>query len=154
MTKKAKKLDEINQQLQALTANETDWLANFSNAVALLYNELSEVNWAGFYFIKEGELVLGPFQGLPACIRIDIGSGVCGTAVADEKIYLVEDVHQFEGHIACDSASQSELVIPLYSKGKIIGVLDIDSPVKARFDQIDKKYLEKFATILTEGSFF
>ena len=151
MTDKAK-LVQINQQLKGLIADETDWLANFSNASALLFNELEKVNWAGFYLMKDGELVLGPFQGLPACIRIKVGNGVCGSAVRDEKTYVVKDVHQFEGHIACDAASESEIVVPIYNQDKIIGVLDIDSPVKARFDQNDKKYLEKFVDILINGS--
>jgi len=154
MEDKEKKLRQINQQLKALVSGEDDYLANLSNAAALLYNELEKVNWAGFYLMKEGELVLGPFQGLPACIRIKVGNGVCGSAVEDEKTYVVEDVHQFEGHIACDSASESEIVVPLYADERIVGVLDIDSPVKERFDDIDKKYLEEFAKIISKESKF
>ena len=148
------KLEQINQQLEALISDENYWLPNLSNAAALLYNELDHVNWAGFYLMKDGELVLGPFQGLPACIRIQIGNGVCGSAVKDEKTYVVKDVHQFEGHIACDKASESEIVVPLYKEEKIIGVLDIDSPVKGRFNQTDKKYLEQFVDILVRDSDF
>ena len=151
---KKETLTQVNEQLKALISNENDYIANLSNAAALLYNELEDVNWAGFYLMKKGELVLGPFQGLPACIRIKVGNGVCGSAVEDEKTYVVEDVHKFEGHIACDSASESEIVIPLYSDDRIVGVLDIDSPIKGRFDETDKKYLEKFAKILTEESKF
>jgi len=147
-------LTQINEQLKALISDEYDYLANLSNAAALLYNELEDVNWAGFYLMKNGELVLGPFQGLPACIRIEVGSGVCGSAVEDEKTYIVEDVHKFEGHIACDSASESEIVIPLYSDDRIVGVLDIDSPIKGRFDETDKKHLEEFAKLLTKESKF
>lgn len=154
MGEKEKNLSQINQQLKALITDENDYLANLSNAAALLFNELENVNWAGFYLMKNGELVLGPFQGLPACIRIKVGSGVCGSAVKDKKTYVVEDVHQFEGHIACDSASESEIVVPLFADDRLVGVLDIDSPVKSRFDEIDKKYLEEFAKILTEDSEF
>ena len=151
ITEKAK-LEQINQQIKGLIADERDWMANFSNAAALLFNELEKVNWAGFYLMKDGELVLGPFQGLPACIRIKVGNGVCGSAVRDEKTYVVKDVHQFEGHIACDAASESEIVVPIYDGDEIIGVLDIDSPIKARFDQNDKKYLEEFVEVLISGS--
>ena len=154
MEEKEKKLRQINQQLKALISDENNYLANLSNAAALLFNELEKVNWAGFYLMKNGELVLGPFQGLPACIRIKVGNGVCGSAVEDQKTYVVENVHQFEGHIACDSASESEIVIPLYADDRIVGVLDIDSPVKSRFDDLDKKYLEEFAKILTQESKF
>ncbi|ACL70659.1 GAF domain-containing protein [Halothermothrix orenii] len=144
MEQKEEKLREINEKLEYLIGNERDWLANLANAAALLYNELDEVNWAGFYLMRGGELVLGPFQGLPACVRIKVGRGVCGSAVRDRKTYLVPDVHKFPGHIACDEASRSEIVIPVEVDGDIIGVLDIDSPVKNRFDEIDKRYLEEF----------
>lgn len=154
MEDKEKKLTQINQQLKALISKEKDYIANLSNAAALLFNELEDVNWAGFYLMKNEELVLGPFQGLSACIRIEVGNGVCGSAVEDKKTYVVEDVHQFEGHIACDSASESEIVVPLYADDRVIGVLDIDSPVKSRFDNIDKKYLEEFAKILSQDSKF
>ena len=154
MENKEKKLSQINQQLKAVLADENDYLANLSNAAALLFNELDKVNWAGFYLMKEEELVLGPFQGLPACIRIEVGNGVCGSAVKDQKTYVVDNVHHFEGHIACDSASKSEIVVPIYADDRIVGVLDIDSPVENRFDKKDKKYLEEFAEILSEESKF
>ena len=140
------------ESMKALIEDENDWIANLANVSALLYNHLTDVKWAGFYLMKRGELVLGPFQGNPACIRIEVGSGVCGSAVKDQKTYIVEDVHQFEGHIACDAASNSEIVVPLWYEGDIIGVLDIDSPKKANFDEIDKKYLEKMAGFLVETS--
>ncbi|WP_053218893.1 GAF domain-containing protein [Virgibacillus senegalensis] len=136
------------KQLEALIEDEPDAIANLSNASALLNQFLTDVNWVGFYLWKEDELVLGPFQGLPACVRIKSGKGVCGTAVQEGKTQLVEDVHQFPGHIACDAASQSEIVVPLHKEGSIYGVLDIDSPSKGRFDKEDQHYLEQFAAIL------
>lgn len=144
----------INQKLLGLVEDEDDWTANLANAAALLYNELDRVNWAGFYLMKKGELVLGPFQGLPACIRIQIGNGVCGTAVKDRQTYVVEDVHQFEGHIACDQASKSEIVVPIFEEDEIKGVLDIDSPVKGRFGSLEKEYLKEFVAILVENTGF
>lgn len=122
--------------------------ANLANASALLGDALLNINWAGFYLIENGRLVLGPFQGKPACIEIEIGKGVCGTAVAKDQVMLVKDVHQFPGHIACDSASNSEIVIPLHKGNEIVGVLDIDSPISARFDEEDAKGLIRFAQIL------
>ncbi|MFW5998807.1 MAG: GAF domain-containing protein [Halanaerobiaceae bacterium] len=145
----------MNKKLSSLLATEEDWLANLSNTAALIYHNLPQINWAGFYLYhqKESELVLGPFQGLPACVRIKIGNGVCGTAFQAEKTILVKDVHKFPGHIACDPASSSEIVIPLkIDDQKIMGVLDIDSPVKARFNRIDQKYLEKAAEILLQNT--
>ncbi|QQF64224.1 GAF domain-containing protein [Bacillus mojavensis] len=141
------------KQLEAITEDETDQIANCANASALLYHSLPEVNWAGFYFAKEGEeqLVLGPFQGLPACVRIPFGKGVCGTAYANGKVERVADVNAFPGHIACDAASQSEIVLPIHADGNLVGVLDIDSPVKNRFDEIDEKYLTQFAEILEKA---
>ncbi|MGD6816877.1 GAF domain-containing protein [Metabacillus sp. 84] len=136
------------KQLQALLEDEHDQIANLSNASALLNQFLEDVNWVGFYLMKEGELVLGPFQGLPACVRIPSGKGVCGTAAATGKTQLVEDVHQFPGHIACDGATNSEIVIPLVKNGQVFGVLDIDSPSFKRFNETDKEYLEKFAEAL------
>ncbi len=136
------------KQLDALLDGETDIIANLSNASALLNQFLDNVNWVGFYLLKEEELVLGPFQGLPACVRIKIGKGVCGTAVSEETTQLVMDVNQFPGHIACDAASQSEIVVPIRKDGRIFGVLDIDSPSTYRFDEIDKKYLEEFVATL------
>ncbi len=137
-------------RLEGLLSSETDWLANVSNAAALLYANLSDINWSGFYFIKKDELVLGPFQGKTACTRIKPGKGVCGTAVAEMKTQLVPDVHLFPGHIACDSASNSEIVVPLIKDGTLYGVLDIDSPIKNRFDELDAKYLQLFADKLNK----
>ncbi len=132
------------KQLEALIEDESDPIANLSNSAALLNQFLDRINWVGFYLLREDQLVLGPFQGLPACVRIDIGKGVCGTAVAEEKTQLVADVHQFPGHIACDARSQSEIVIPLFKNKKVIGVLDIDSPEKNRFTKQDQIHLEQF----------
>ncbi len=137
-------------RLEGLLSSETDWLANVSNAAALLYANLSDINWSGFYFIKKDELVLGPFQGKTACTRIKPGKGVCGTAAAEMKTQLVPDVHLFPGHIACDSASNSEIVVPLIKDGIVYGVLDIDSPIKNRFDELDAKYLQLFADKLNK----
>ncbi|MCU9614222.1 GAF domain-containing protein [Caldibacillus lycopersici] len=137
------------KQLQALIEDEKNMIANLSNASALLNQFLDRVNWVGFYLTDEqDELVLGPFQGLPACVRIKFGKGVCGTAAQTRETVVVADVNQFPGHIACDAASQSEIVVPLVKNDKVIGVLDIDSPEKNRFDEIDKAYLEKFVGIL------
>ena len=122
--------------------------ANLANASALLGDALLNITWAGFYFIKNGKLVLGPFQGKPACIEIEIGKGVCGTAVSKDQTMLVKDVHQFPGHIACDSASRSEIVIPIHRGNEIVGVLDIDSPLLSRFDEADQEGLEHFVRIL------
>ena len=136
------------KQLAALLEGETNSIANLSNASALLNQFLDRTNWVGFYLMEEGELVLGPFQGLPACVRIPLGKGVCGTAAKQMETVRVEDVHQFPGHIACDAASQSEIVIPLVKEGNLLGVLDIDSPEKNRFDELDQKYLEDFSEVL------
>ncbi|UOE54700.1 GAF domain-containing protein [Bacillus sp. CMF12] len=136
------------KQLSALLEGETNSIANLSNASALLNQFLDRTNWVGFYLMEEGELVLGPFQGLPACVRIPLGKGVCGTAARQMETVRVEDVHQFPGHIACDAASQSEIVIPLVKEGNLLGVLDIDSPEKNRFDELDQKYLEDFSEVL------
>lgn len=138
----------LSNQLDALLTGETDQIANLSNASALLNVFLSDVNWVGFYVMKDGELVLGPFQGLPACVRIPVGRGVCGTAVSKKETIVVEDVHAFPGHIACDAASNSEIVIPLIKNGEVIGVLDIDSPIKNRFSTEDKSGLEQFVAVL------
>lgn len=140
----------LNAQLQALIQNIPFETANFANASALLYQSLTDINWAGFYFMNGGELVLGPFQGKPACIRIPIGKGVCGTAVAEDRPQVVPDVHQFPGHIACDCASRSEIVIPIHKNGEIYGVLDIDSPVPDRFSQEDLAGLRQFVNILED----
>ncbi|ASS76281.1 histidine kinase [Tumebacillus algifaecis] len=136
------------RQLEALITGEPDWIANLSNASALLNQFLDNINWVGFYLMRDGELVLGPFQGLPACVRIPLGKGVCGTAAERRETELVPDVHQFPGHIACDAASQSEIVVPIVSGENLLGVLDIDSPSLNRFDEIDQKYLEKFVQVL------
>lgn len=133
----------LNQQAQALIDGETDLIANMANLSALLFNQLPDLNWAGFYIMREGELVLGPFQGQVACVRIAVGKGVCGTAVATGKVQLVKDVHEFPGHIACDAASNSEIVLPLRHNGDIVAVLDIDSPSLARFDAEDQAGLEQ-----------
>lgn len=133
------------QQAQGLFYDEKDLIANAANLSALLFNTLTEVNWAGFYFYKDGELVLGPFQGMPACIRIAMGKGVCGTAAETLNTQLVEDVHAFEGHIACDAASRSEIVVPLVMDGELLGVLDIDSLVVAKFDDEDRVGVERLA---------
>ncbi|MFJ7753436.1 GAF domain-containing protein [Peribacillus muralis] len=147
--KKEKNYELVQKQLSALLEGETNRIANLSNAAALLNQFLDEINWVGFYLYEEDQLILGPFQGLPACVRIPMGRGVCGTSAATGKTLRIEDVHQFPGHIACDAASRSEIVIPLMQGGKLIGVLDIDSPITDRFDEIDQQGLEKFAEILT-----
>ena len=135
-------------QLAALTDGIPYEIANLSNASALLWEMLPDINWAGFYKLVDGALVLYPFQGKPACIRIPVGRGVCGTAVAEDRTQLVYDVHQFPGHIACDCASNSEIVVPIHVGGEIWGVLDIDSPSIGRFTEADKAGLEKFVTAL------
>lgn len=135
-------------QLAALTEGVPYETANLANAAALLWQHLEKINWAGFYKMENGKLVLGPFQGKPACIVIPVGRGVCGTAVAEDQTQLVPDVHQFPGHIACDSASNSEIVVPIHVRGKIWGVLDIDSPFVGRFTAEDQKGLEEFVKIL------
>ena len=135
-------------QLSALTDGIPYETANLANAAALLWQEMPGINWAGFYKMTDGALVLGPFQGKPACIRIPVGKGVCGTAVAEDKVQLVFDVHQFPGHIACDCASNSEIVLPIHVKGEIWGVLDIDSPHIGRFTEADRAGLEEFVAIL------
>lgn len=140
--------EQLSKQLDALLEGENNLIANLSNASALLNTFLKEINWVGFYLMNEGELVLGPFQGLPACVRIPVGRGVCGTTVAKEQTMVVDDVHAFPGHIACDAASKSEIVIPLIKNGVVIGVLDIDSPLEARFTAEDKDGLEKFVDVL------
>lgn len=136
--------DTLTKQLDALLTGEKDRIANLSNASALLNQFLTNINWVGFYMIQDNELVLGPFQGLPACVRIPVGRGVCGTAVVQKETLVIEDVHVFPGHIACDAASQSEIVIPLIIDDIVIGVLDIDSPIKNRFSPEDKIGLEQF----------
>lgn len=134
----------LRKQLAALLEEETFFVPALSNASALLKEALSDINWAGFYLMREGALVLGPFQGKPACIHIGVGKGVCGTAVQKDQTMLVSDVHEFVGHIACDSASNSEIVVPIHKNGTIVGVLDIDSPIKNRFTKEDQEGLEMF----------
>jgi GAF domain-containing protein len=143
MTEKTAFYTLLNQQAMAIIDSEYDLIANMANISALLFNQLSDVNWAGFYLYKENQLVLGPFQGQVACIRIPMGKGVCGTAAEQRQTLCVEDVHEFDGHIACDSASNSEIVIPIVINDRLIGVLDIDSPVFSRFDHDDKQGLER-----------
>ena len=136
---------ELERRLTALIHGVPHFIANLSNASALLFDTLEDINWAGFYHMEQGRLVLGPFQGKPACILIPVGKGVCGTAVAENRVQRVEDVHRFPGHIACDSASNSEIVLPLSCRGEIWGVLDIDSPKKGRFTPEDEKGLSLIA---------
>jgi GAF domain-containing protein len=139
---------QLAQQVEAIVAGEQDLIANMANISAILYWGLDNVNWAGFYLLKDQQLVLGPFHGQPACIRIPIGKGVCGTAVSEDTIQLVEDVHKFSGHITCDATSNSEIVLPIHQNGHIIAVLDIDSPDIARFDLDDKSGLIKIVELL------
>jgi GAF domain-containing protein len=141
----------LRQQLISLLAGEPDAIANAANTAALLYHSMPDVNWVGFYFLKGGDLVLGPFQGKPACVRIPLGKGVCGTAGARGESVLVPDVHAFPGHIACDAASRSELVVPLAKHGVVWGVLDLDSPVPGRFDEADQAGCESLAAIYLES---
>ena len=142
MSNKQKQYELINAQVQALISGESDMIANMANIAAVLFNNLEQVNWAGFYLYKQEQLVLGPFQGQPACIRIPMGKGVCGTAASRRETMVVIDVHEFAGHIACDAASNSEVVVPIVVNDQLIGVLDIDSPITARFDDDDRVGLE------------
>lgn len=137
----------LTKQLQALLHGERNFIANAANTAALLFHSLPELNWAGFYLLSDGELVLGPFQGKPACVRIALGRGVCGTAAAERNSIIVHDVHQFPGHIACDADSRSEVVIPIISNGTLIGVLDLDSPQLSRFDDDDRAGLESVVEV-------
>ena len=141
--------DELILQLKSLVSGVPHLTANLANASALLYNSLDRLNWAGFYILEGETLILGPFQGKPACIEIPLGKGVCGTAAESKSTILVDNVHKFPGHIACDSASNSEIVIPLFKNGEIFGVLDIDSPFFSRFTKEDKEGLEAVALALT-----
>jgi len=152
-----KNVDDVQENYQALYAaisshldDETDLIANLANISAFLYTSLPDLNWAGFYIKKGNQLVLGPFVGKPACTRIDMGKGVCGTAAQDGKTIVVPDVHAFDGHIACDGETNSEIVLPLFKSGEIFGVLDIDSPIFDRFNEIDADYLEKIATRINQ----
>ncbi len=143
---------ELAEQVTALLGDERNAIANAANVSAYLFMSLPNVNWAGFYFLQGGELIVGPFQGKPACVRIEIGKGVCGTAAKRRESVLVRDVHEFPGHIACDVDSRSELVIPLIKDGVLLGVLDLDSPEIARFDADDQAGLEQIAAIYCRGS--
>ncbi|MGN0384445.1 MAG: GAF domain-containing protein [Lachnospiraceae bacterium] len=138
----------IVQQLLALTEGIPYEVANLANASALLWQELPDINWVGFYKMENGALILGPFQGKPACVQIPVGRGVCGTAAAQDRVQLVKNVHDFPGHIACDCASNSEIVVPIHKNGEIWGVLDIDSPVIGRFTEEDRAGLEQVVTAL------
>lgn len=144
---------ELAGQLEGLLSGEPDPIANAANMSALIFEQVPDLNWAGFYFLRTPEeLVLGPFQGKPACVRIAVGRGVCGAAVARRSTQRVEDVHEFPGHIACDSASRSELVVPLMRAGKVYGVLDLDSPSPGRFDAEDQEGIERLAAIYSAAS--
>ncbi|WP_150272032.1 GAF domain-containing protein [Paenibacillus tepidiphilus] len=147
---RSERFEAVLSQLAALMEGETNAIANLANASALLKFSLPDTNWAGFYLFDGKELVLGPFQGLPACIRIPLGRGVCGTAAAERRTLVVDDVHAFPGHIACDAASNSEIVVPLIKDDRLLGVLDIDSPLKHRFDDEERRFLERFAAMVSE----
>ena len=142
------------KQIKSLAEDEPNYIPVLSNASALLYENMEDLNWAGFYLMNKGSLMLGPFQGKVACIRIEVGKGVCGTAVAQDATQLVKDVHQFPGHIACDSASNSEIVVPIHRDGKVVAVLDIDSPSLSRFNEDDRAGLEQFVKVLEECTDF
>ena len=144
--------EELARQARGLLEGERDLVANAANVAALIWGLVPDLNWAGFYFMKGGELVLGPFQGKPACVRIAVGKGVCGTAVQKRASVLVADVHAFPGHIACDSASNSELVVPLIKSGVVHGVIDLDSPSLARFDEDDRAAFERLAAFFVTAT--
>ncbi|MFT4732645.1 MAG: L-methionine (R)-S-oxide reductase [Gammaproteobacteria bacterium] len=150
MSNKKEQYKLINAQVTALISDEPDMVANMANIAAVLFNTLEQINWAGFYLLKQEQLVLGPFQGKPACIRIPMGSGVCGTSAASLQTIIVKDVHAFSGHIACDAASNSEIVLPIIVNNELVGVLDIDSPVADRFDEHDLQGLETLVSIFQE----
>ncbi|APV48364.1 hypothetical protein BWI17_00880 [Betaproteobacteria bacterium GR16-43] len=145
-------LEDLAAQARALLEGERDATANAANVASLIFNTLPDLNWAGFYWMKGGELVLGPFQGKPACVRIGLGKGVCGTAAEQRRTVVVPDVHAFPGHIACDSASNSEVVVPVMRGGRVIGVLDVDSPKLARFGEAEARAFEEIARIFVESS--
>ncbi len=147
---KSELYEHLAKDLQALIGGESDCIVNSANASSLLFYTLPEINWAGFYFLKNGELVVGPFQGKPACVRIAMGRGVCGTAALRRETIVVRNVHDFPGHIACDSDSQSEIVVPLIRKEILYGLLDIDSPRLSRFDDDDRRGLERFVNVFLE----
>ena len=147
-------MQKLLQNASLLLSKETDAVANMANLSALIFNSLPKLNWAGFYVFKDGELVLGPFQGRPACVRIKIGRGVCGTSAQKRETIVVPDVHKFPGHIACDGASESEIVVPVIKNGVLLGVLDIDSPIKNRFSSEDKKMFEELVEIFKSKTIF
>jgi len=148
ITSKRELYDQLASQLRGLLEGEHDLIANAANFSSLVFHSLPDLNWAGFYLLKDGELVLGPFQGQPACVRIAMGKGVCGTAAAKRETVIVPNVHEFPGHIACDTASTSEIVVPIMKGEKLIGVIDLDSPSQSRFDEEDAAGLETLAGIL------
>jgi len=148
LTSKRELYDQLASQLSSLLAGERNLIANAANFSALIFHSLPDLNWAGFYFAQDGELVLGPFQGQPACVRIKIGQGVCGAGAAKCETMIVPNVHEFPGHITCDSTSNSEIVIPLMKGGRLMGVLDLDSPSLSRFDEEDAAGLERLVRIL------
>ena len=149
---KAEMYSNLASQLLSLLEGEPDFIANAANVSSLLYHELPDLNWAGFYLLKEGELVLGPFQGKPACVRIAMGKGVCGTAAQQRQTILVDNVHEFPGHIACDSESNSEIVVPLIKDQELLGVLDLDSPLFARFDDADARGLNELIEVFVNST--
>jgi L-methionine (R)-S-oxide reductase len=149
---KSELYDRLAAQLTSLLAGEPDLIANAANFSSLIFHSLPDLNWAGFYFVKDDELVLGPFQGRPACVRIAMGKGVCGTAAAAGVTTIVPNVHEFPGHIACDSASNSEIVVPLIEGGRLIGVLDLDSPRFGRFDNEDENGLNRLVSLFVESA--
>jgi L-methionine (R)-S-oxide reductase len=148
----AERYSDLLEQARGLLAGERDFTANSANLAALVFHALPDLNWAGFYWMKRGELVLGPFQGKPACVRIALGKGVCGTAAKERRAIVVADVNQFPGHIACDSASSSEVVVPVIHAGRVLGVLDLDSPRIARFDEGDARGLEALVRAFLEAT--
>jgi L-methionine (R)-S-oxide reductase len=149
---KAALYEQLQNQLRQLIADQTDFLANISNFAALLFTTLPDLNWAGFYLLRGTDLVLGPFQGKPACSCIALGDGVCGTAALKRAAVLVPDVHAFPGHIVCDEASQAEIVVPVFKDGHLVGVLDMDSPRTGRFDEVDREQIEQLLRILMDGT--
>jgi GAF domain-containing protein len=151
-TSKTDLYDQLVAQLSSLLAGERDLIANAANFSSLIFHSLPDLNWAGFYFLRNDELVLGPFQGRPACVRIGMGQGVCGTAAQSRATTIVPDVHEFPGHIACDSASNSEIVVPLMKGKQLIGVLDLDSPIRGRFDDEDAEGLKRMVSVLIDLS--
>ena len=147
---KAELYENLAAELGGLLAGQRDFIAGAANTAALLYHSLPDVSWAGFYFYRRGRLIVGPFQGKPACAEIELGRGVCGTAAQRRETLVVPDVHRFSGHIACDSASRSEIVVPLVKEGRLIGVLDLDSPRPARFDEEDRRGLEALVEVFLQ----